>query len=116
MIRLGRKKSLMSFIFKPICITVLLVGLFNLVWLKSHVLDLEYSIGVLEKMKADHIRERRLLLAEKAGLQSLERLETSATENRNFIFPDRVKVIHVKKQKGSLPRKVSLEKKQLVAP
>jgi hypothetical protein len=116
MIRLGRKKSLMSFIFKPICITVLLVGHFNLVWLKSHVLNLEYSIGVLEKMKVDHIKERRLLLAEKAGLQSLERLEASATESRNFIFPDRVKVIHVKKQKGPLPHKVSLEKKQLVAP
>jgi hypothetical protein len=37
-------------------------------------------------------------------------------ENSGFIFPDRVKVIHVKKQKGSLPHKASLEKKQLVAP
>lgn len=116
MIRLARKKSLMSFIFKPFCITVLLVGHFTLVWLKSHVLDLEYSISVLEKMKAVHIKERRLLLAEKAGLQSLERLEASATKNRSFIFPDRVKVIHVKKQREALPRKVSQKKRQLVSP
>jgi len=105
-----------SLIFRPLCIALLLVGQFSLVWLKSHVLNLEYNIGVLEKMKADHIKERRLLLAEKAGLQSLDRLEASATENSSFIFPDRVKVIHVKKQKGSLPRKASLEKKQWVAP
>jgi hypothetical protein len=105
-----------SFIFRPLCIALLLVGQFGLVWLKSHVLNLEYNIGVLEKIKTDHIKERRLLLAERAGLQSLERLEATAMENSSFIFPDRVKVIHVKKQKGSFPRKASLEKKQLVAP
>jgi hypothetical protein len=105
-----------SFIFRPLCIALLLVGQFGLVWLKSHVLNVEYNIGILEKIKTDHIKERRLLLAEKAGLQSLERLEAAAMENSSFIFPDRVKVIHVKKQRGSLPRKASLEKKQLVAP
>jgi hypothetical protein len=116
MIRLGRKKSMTSFIFRYSCIALFLAGLFSLVWLKSHVLNLEYNIGVLEKMKADHIKERRLLLAEKAGIQSLERLEAAAMENSSFIFPDRVKVIHVKKQRGSLPHRASLEKKQLVAP
>jgi len=116
MIRLGRRKSVTSFLFRYSCIALLFAGLFSLVWLKSRVLNLEYNIGVLEKMKADHIKERRLLLAEKAGLQSLERLETTAMESSGFIFPDRVKVIHVKKQKGSLPHKASLEKTQLVAP
>jgi len=116
MIRLGRRKSMTSFLFRFSCIALLLVGQFSLVWLKSHVLNLEYNIGVLEKMKADHIKERRLLLAEKAGLQSLERLEAAAMASNSFIFPDRVKVIHVKKQKGSLPHKASLEKKQLVTP
>jgi len=116
MIRIGRRKSITSFIFRPLCIALLLAGQFSLVWLKSHVVNLEYNIGVLEKMKADQIKERRLLLAEKAGLQSLDRLEASAVEKSSFIFPDRVKVIHVKKQKGSLPHKASVEKKQLVAP
>ena len=116
MIRLGRRKSMTFFLFRYSCIALLLVGLFSLVWLKSRVLNVEYNIGVLEKMKADHIKERRLLLAEKAGLQSLERLEAAAMASNSFIFPDRVKVIHVKKQKGSLPHKASLEKKQLVTP
>ena len=116
MIRLGKKKSISSFLFRYSCIALLFASLFSLVWLKSRVLNLEYHIGVLEKMKSDHIKERRLLLAEKAGLQSLERLETSAMENNGFVFPDRVKVIHVKRQKGSLPHKASLEKKQFVAP
>lgn len=116
MIRLGRRKSMMTFILKPLCIALLLAGQFSLVWLKSNVLTLEYKIGVLEKMKAEQIKERRLLLAEKAGLQSLERLEASSMENDSFVFPDRVRVIHVKRQKGSLPHKVSIEKRQLVGP
>jgi len=116
MIRLGRKKNLASLIFRPLCIILLLVGQFGLVWLKSHVISLEYNIGILEKVKADQIKERRLLLAEKAGLQSLERLGASSADNSDFIFPDRVKVIHVKRQKGVLPHNVSLEKKEMVAP
>lgn len=107
---------MMTFIFKPLCIALLLAGQFSLVWLKSNVLTLEYKIGVLEKMKTEHIKERRLLLAEKAGLQSLERLEASSMENDSFVFPDRVRVIHVKRQKGSLPHKALLEKRQLVGP
>ena len=104
------------FIFRSLCIALLLVGQFSLVWLKSHVLSLEYNIGILETVKANHMKERRLLLAEKAGLQSLEKLEASVANSSDFIFPDRVKVIHVKRQKDSLPHKVSLEKKDLVAP
>ncbi len=107
---------MMTFILKPLCIALLLAGQFSLVWLKSNVLTLEYKIGVLEKMKAEQIKERRLLLAEKAGLQSLERLEASSMENDSFVFPDRVRVIHVKRQKGSLPHKASLGKRQLVGP
>lgn len=116
MIRLGRKKSMMSLIIKPLCIALLLVGQFSLIWLKSNVLTLEYKIGLLEKMKAEHIKERRLLLADKAGLQSLEKLEASSMENDGFVFPDRVRVIHIKRQRGPLPHKASLEKRQLAGP
>ncbi len=116
MIRLGRSKSTGSFILRLLCVTLLLVGQFSLVWLKSHVLNLEYNISILEKMKANYIKERRLLLAERAGLQSLEKLGASAVGNDSLIFPDRVRVIHVKKNKGSLPHKASFGKKQLVAP
>ena len=116
MIRLGRRKNITSFLFKPLCIVLFLIGQFSLVWLKSNVLTLEYKIGVLEKMKAEHIKERRLLLAEKVGLQSLERLEASSMESDSFVFPDRVKVIHVKRQGGSLPHKASLDKRQMAGP
>lgn len=118
MIRIGRRRNMMSFIFKPLCIALLLFGQFSLIWLKSNVVTLEYKLSALEKKKTEYIKERRALLAEKAGLESFEKLEASLKESYGygFVFPDRVRVIHVKRQKGSLPYKVSLEKRQLAGP
>jgi len=113
MIGIGRKKNMMSFISKPLCIALLLFGQFSLIWLKSNVVTLEYKLSALEKKKAECIKERRMMLAEKAGLQSFVGLET---ENNGFVLPDRVRVIHVKRQKGPLPYKVSLDKKLLSEP
>jgi hypothetical protein len=36
--------------------------------------------------------------------------------NYGFVFPDRIKVIHVKTQKGPLPYKVSLKRRQTGGP
>jgi hypothetical protein len=116
MIRTGSKGNMVFFIVKTICVVLLLFGLFGLVWLKSNVITLEYKISVLEKKKADYLKDRRILLAQKAGLQSFETLQSSFRENQGFVFPDRVRVIHVKREKGSLPYKTSLERGQTAGP
>jgi hypothetical protein len=116
MIRTGSKGNMVFFIVKTICVVLLMFSLFGLVWLKSNVVSLEYKISILEKKKEDHLKDRRILLAKKAGLQSFETLQSSLRENQGFVFPDRVRVIHVKRQKGSLPYKASLEKRQISGP
>ncbi|MEW6162302.1 MAG: hypothetical protein AB1606_03125 [Nitrospirota bacterium] len=124
---------MMPFIFKPLCIALLLSGLFSLVWLRSNVVTLEYKLSALEKKKAEYLKERRILLAEKASLQSFESVGASLRGDHDFVFPDRVKVVHVtpvrnkyregvglsngvKRQKGSLAKKASLEKRQSAGP
>jgi len=116
MIHTSTDRNIVSFILKPLCIALLLFGVFGLVYLRSSVLTLEYTLGDLEKKKMDYLRERKMLLAQKTSLLSFEKVEASFSNSSGFVFPDRIRVIHVKKQKGSLPYKASLERKQLTEP
>lgn len=116
MIRISKKRNLLSLLFKPLCIVLLLLGMFSVVWLRSNVVKLEYKLGELEKKKEECFKVKRMLLAEKASLLSFGKVEASMGKNYGFVFPDRVRVIHVEKQKESLPYKASLQEKQLVEP
>ncbi len=112
----GISGIILSFLLKPFLFVLLISGVFGLVYLRSSVLKLEYSIGELEKKKTDYLKERKMLLAQKTSILSFEKLEASLTDSRGFALPDRVRVIHVDKQKRYLPHKASLEKKQLAEP
>jgi hypothetical protein len=115
MIHTGNR-MIFSFILKPLLIVLLLLGVFGLVYLRAGVMRLEYSLGDLEKTRMNYLRERKMLLAEKTSLLSFERLDASFGGSQGFVFPDRVKVIHIKRQKGSLPYKASLERRKLIEP
>ena len=108
--------NLLSFIYKPLLIVLLIFGVFGLVYLRSSFVRLEYSLGDLEKKKMNYLKERKMLLAEKTKLLSFAQLQTSHNDSEGFFFPDRVKVIHLDKQRGSLPYKASLERSQLTEP
>ena len=116
MIYTGNRRNVVSFIIKPLLIALLLFSLFGLVWLRSHVVTLEYNLSDLEKKKIACLKERKMLLAAKANILSFGKVEASLSKNHSFVFPDRIRVIHVKKQKESLPHKVSLDKKRLIEP
>lgn len=114
MIRTG-SRSILAFIFRVLFIAFLLVGAFGIVWLRSNVIRLEYTISDLEKKRIEYLKERKILLAEKAGILSFENVEASLSRNYStaggFILPDRVRVIHIKKESRSLPYKASLKEK-----
>lgn len=95
---------------------LLIFGIFGLVYLRSGFLQLEYSIGDLEKKKMNYLRERKMLLAEKTSLLSFARFEASYKDGEGFVLPDRIKVVHLSKVKGSLPVRVSLERGKLSEP
>ena len=96
---------ILSFIFKPLLIGLLIIGIFGLVYLRSSILKLEYSLGDLEKKKVNCLKERKMLFAEKTSLLSFAKIEASQGNSDGFVLPDRIKVVHLSKQKKYLPYK-----------
>ena len=121
MIRTKTNSGMVSLLYKPLCILLLLAGLFGLIRLRSTVVAANYDIRNLEEKKTEAIKNMKLLLAERSKYASLEKVaasfqtdtqgkEISTASNDNNLFGNRVRVVHIKKNKGVQPYKASLEK------
>jgi hypothetical protein len=104
-----RKSSTFSLVFKPLCMVLLLFSLFSMVWLRSSVTSAAYTVRELEDKRTTEVKEMKSLLAERSRLMSLSNVEFPrqgyAQGGRKlvsggYVFPDRVKVIHVQRTKG----------------
>jgi hypothetical protein len=106
-----RGNIITSLIIKPFLVATLIILAFGLVYLRSSFVSLEYNLGDLEKKKTQHLKERKMLLAERTNLLSFAKLETDRNGESGFVTPDRLKVIYINKQKEHLPYKAALEKR-----
>jgi hypothetical protein len=109
--------NMVSLLYKPLCAVILLLGLFGLIWLRSSVVTVAYDLRNLEEKKMDSLKERNILLAERAKFMSLEKIGASfrgsmhesptlaASEN---IFSNRVRVIHIQRNGTPGPYRASL--------
>lgn len=114
MIHIGKDKFLFPGILKLFIVVLLMFGMFGIVYLRSGVMKIEYTIGALEKTKMNYLKERKMLIAEKTSLLSFEKIEASLNSKQDFILPDRIMVIHVKKEERGSPYKtVTVEKKYM---
>ncbi len=102
------RRSMVSYMITPLFITFLLCGIFGIVWLRSNFTSVEYTISELENKKADRLREAKMLLAEKASLMSMHKMEKTAVRDLGLVFPDRKKVMYVKEKNPGI-QKASLE-------
>lgn len=111
----------LSWIYKPLCIVILLVGLFGMVWLRSGVVSISYDLRNLEQKKMEALKDMKMLLADRSKVISLANIDKSLQRqdsgdyrhvSSGYVFPDRVKVIHVKKHTGPETYKASLEIKK----
>ncbi|MCL4455917.1 MAG: hypothetical protein M1147_12885 [Nitrospirae bacterium] len=100
-----RKENRFLSVLKPLAVIMLLISVFGIVWLRSSFVTIEYRISSLEKKKNVLMKERKMLAAERASLLSVERIG-SATADK-FAFPDRVKVVYVRKTKDEEPYRAS---------
>ena len=103
------QNDLLACIYKPVCIILVLFGLFSLVWLRSSVVSISYDLRTLEEKKTASLKEMKMLLADRAKVISLASIGSSFRGQGNrdakhvsssYVFPDRVKVIHVTRTKG----------------
>jgi len=112
----GKSFAILSFAIKPLLICLIVVGIFGLVYLRSGFLKMEYGLSELEHKKMTYLKERKMLLAEKTSLLSFAKFEGDFNGKEGYILPDRLRVVHLSKQKNYAPYKASLEKKQLAEP
>jgi hypothetical protein len=110
-----------SFVYKPVCIILLLFGLFGLVWLRSSVVSIAYDLRALEEKKMASQKETKMLLADRAKVISLASIGSSLQVQGNgyyksvstgYVFTDRVKVVHIKKHTGPETFKASFDIKK----
>jgi len=112
-----------SFIYKPVCIIILLFGLFGMVWLRSSVVAIAYDLRTLEEKKLTAQKETKMLLADRSKVISLASIGTqfqgqghgnggARLVSGGYVFPDRVKVVHIKRHTGSETYKTSFEIKK----
>lgn len=100
-----RKENRFLSVLKPLVVVMLLISVFGIVWLRSSFVTIEYRISSLEKKKTGLLRDRKMLAAERASLLSVERIGSVAADK--FAFPDRVKVVYVKKSRDEEPYRAS---------
>lgn len=83
------------------------MSIFSLVWLRSSIVSLEYRIGEMEMNKAEVLKEKKALAAELAALISIQQVENRKAE---LVFPDRQRVVYVKRDDGGIPYTTSLRR------
>ncbi|TAN43635.1 MAG: hypothetical protein EPN25_00145 [Nitrospirae bacterium] len=117
-----------SLIYRPLCVLLLLAGLFFMIWLRSSIVTLTYTLRTIEERATEARKDTKKLLAERAQLMSVSKVTSSlqtvaqnTTQNKalrtpddrhyvtaGYVTPDRTKVVHVKKDKGPEPYRASL--------
>ena len=115
----------LEFIYKPFCIVILLFGLFGMVWLRAGVVSISYDLRNLEEKKMEALKDMKMLLADRSKVISLANISSTLQRqgqrqdngdykrvSSDYVFTDRVKVIHVKKRTGPETYKASLEIKK----
>lgn len=119
MIRTKTNDSMVSLLYKPLCVVLLLLGLFGLIRLRSNVVAANYDIRNLEEKKTEALKTMKVLLAERSKYASLENIAASFTndihggkvrvDHGHNLFGNRVRVIHIRKDKGLHTYRVSLK-------
>ncbi len=84
-----RGRSVLKFYEWFLLVIVIVGGIFTIIWLRSAITSLEYRIAELERIKLDALKEQKRLLAERASLTSVERIEELAFNKEGLHFPDR---------------------------
>jgi hypothetical protein len=90
------RKNKMVSVFKVLSVFFLVIAVFTVVWLKASVTSLEYKLSTLEKMKTEALRDQKTLVAQKASLMALTRVDKIDLAGSGFSFPERKRVVYVK--------------------
>lgn len=91
------RDSLLWIVVKVFFIPMVLLSVFLMVGLKGKITSLEYRISELENRKLQLAKEKKELLVKRSDLLSVKNIEHVAMNRLGLAFPDRKRVIYVKK-------------------
>jgi len=102
----GNKKRV---VLKLSCILYIGLCLFSIIWLRATVVNLEYEIGELDKMRADLRRESKMVVAQRANFYSTGKIEKVALKRLGMTMPVRQNVFYVNRRVAAGPYRASMK-------
>ena len=98
-----KQRSCFSIMIGPLMFVTLVAGIFGMVRLGTGILNIEYKIGELEFNKAIAMKDRKAMQAEMSSMLSLRNVQQKGLA---LEFPDRQKVVFVKRDLGVIQHTV----------
>jgi hypothetical protein len=91
-------------VIRIMIVPMIIVSVFMLVWLKSEITSIEYRISEYETEKMDLMKKKKDLIVLRSDALSVKNIEHVAMDKLGLTFPDRKKIIYVKR--GENPHNV----------
>ncbi|NOZ26137.1 MAG: hypothetical protein GXO94_08640 [Nitrospirae bacterium] len=98
-----QRRGFLGRIIKPFLVLAIVFLIFSTIWLHSRVTAFEYELGQLQKQRVALIKERRELVAKRAQMVSLKKVQYIAANRMGLVYPDRKRVFFVKSDRGPTP-------------
>ena len=102
----GNKKKV---VLKLSCFLYVGLCLFSIIWLRATVVNIEYEIGDLDRMRADLLRESKMVVAQRANFYSTGKIEKVALKRLGMTMPVRQNVFYVKRRVVAGPYRASMK-------
>ncbi len=103
-----KRRSLLVPAVKALLCVLPFFLVFSIIWLRSNVTAFEYELGQLQKQKASLIEERRELIAKRARMASMQKIQYVASKKMGLAYPDRKRIFFVKTDRGPTPYRAGL--------
>lgn len=85
------------------------ISLFAIVWLRAAVVNLEYEIGDLDRMRADLLSERKMIIAQRASFFSMGNVEKVAIKRLGMRHAERDNIFFVTRTSVAGPHMASMK-------
>jgi hypothetical protein len=95
--RCRQSKSSLWGIIRLLIVPAIIISVFMLIWLKSEITSLEYRISEYESERLDLLKQKKTLIVRRSDILSIKNIEYVAMNRFGLSFPDRKKVIYVKR-------------------
>ncbi len=100
--RKGSVSKVLFFLYIGIC-------LFSIVWLRSTVVNLEYELGDLDRLRAELKSEREMIVASRASFFSMGNVEKVALKRLAMSYAGREKIYFVTRTAVAGPHRASIK-------